>query len=306
MTAEPHSLRKSRFMKALKPSLSGLLFFLCGVELLGAQQTVPIFVSGHDRAYEALSSEASHLMTVRGPGELRLVTRARFLPSTANGLSYSLRVRVDGGAEQEVLYENVERSRTAMFRDGTLGVPGRLMDYVLPLRRGYHNIEISSGPDSPPILFRTLFKPIRERRRQWVALTPLGEPSLVELVVRESLVSYYRNPPGKPFEVEVIGPTELRVFTRVDCTPEMRGRIHYRLQVRENERVINTFQLSSRRSEVAVYRAFDALVPSRATEIVIPIPPGHHRLQISPMDPDKSTVLSRFLLPKDDLALTVD
>jgi hypothetical protein len=86
----------------------------------------------------------------------------------------------------------------------------------------------------------------------------------------------------------------------------MRGRIHYRLQVREEGRVLNTFQLSSRRSDVASYSSEDTLVPGRAAEVVLAIPAGHHRLEILPLDPDKSTLLARFMLPREDLSLTVE
>ena len=282
-----------------------LAMVLCG-ETVSAQSTVPIFVSGQDRVYEALSAEMPTVITVRGPGELRLVSRARFDVRAGSELRYSLRVRVNGGVEQEVVYESVERSQTAMFRDADLGIPGRLVEYKLRLRRGYHNVEILPAEADPQIFFRYLFKPQRERRRHWVSLTPLGSPEQVELISREVIVPYYRNASGEPFQLEVIGPTELRVFTRIENTPEMRGRIHYRLQVREGEQVINTFQLSSRRSEVAVYRAIDHLVPGQAAEIVVPVPPGRHQLQILPLDPDKSTLLARFMLPREDLGLTAE
>ncbi|MEM6795937.1 MAG: hypothetical protein AAF725_18325, partial [Acidobacteriota bacterium] len=93
-----------------------------------AQQEIPIFVSGKDRPYELLSETSPRVVTVRGPGELRLVSRARFRPADQNGLRYSLWVTIDGGEAQEVVYEEVSRSRTAMFRDGTLGMPGQLME----------------------------------------------------------------------------------------------------------------------------------------------------------------------------------
>ena len=273
-----------------------------------AQQEIPIFVAGKDRPYELLSPGQPKLITVRGPGELRLVSRARFKPADKDGIRYALRVAVDGGMEQEVVYEDVARSRTAMFRDGTLGMPGRLMEYRIQLRRGYHNVSVVPSQESPQVFFRHLFKPTKERRRAWVSVTPLQDPKLVELVSREKIVPYYRNEPGKAFDLEIIGPTELRVFTRLENTPEMRGRIQYRLQVRENDRVINTFQLSSRRSDITVYgdSQYDELVPGRAVEIVIPVPKGRHRFQILPMDQDKSTLLARFMLPRSDLALTAE
>ncbi|MEM9555718.1 MAG: hypothetical protein AAGC60_15800 [Acidobacteriota bacterium] len=284
---------------------SVLLLSFAGAGSASAQDEIQIFVSGKDRPYELLSEQEARVVTVRGPGELRLISRAQFRPADEPARDYTLRVRVDGGAWQEIVYERVERSRTAMFRDGTLGMPGQLMEYRIQLRRGFHNVEVLPAPGSPKIYFRHLFKPKKARKRSWVSLAPLGDPELVELVIRETFVTYYRNDPGRPFELDVIGPTELRVFTRVENTPEMRGRIHYRLQVREDDRVINTFQLSSRRSQVALYAENDELVPGRASEIVIPVPPGRHRLKILPLDPNKSSLLARFMLPKEDLKLTV-
>lgn len=289
-----------------------------------AQVTVPIFVSGQDRAYEALSSSTPSVVTVRGPGDLRLVTRARFAPDAPDQLRYALKLRIDGGDEQTILFENVERSRTALFRDSNLGVPGRLTDHRIKLRRGYHNIEILAGAEAPPIFFRHLFEPKRERRRSWVAVTPLDKlpasdagsakaesarrlgTQRVDIVVREAVVPYYRNAPNEAFHVEVIGPTELRIFTRLENTPEMRGRIHYRLQIRRDGEVVNTFQLSSRRSYIATYLEVDHLVPGRAAEVVIPIPDGRHHMEVLPLDPDKSTLLARFMLPREDLSLTAE
>ena len=98
---------------------AALLALLSGAGLEARE--IPIFVSGKDRLYSTLSTEDPQLVTVRGPGELRLVSRARFAPGTEGPLRYSLLVRLDGGTEQEVAYERVEPSRTAVFRDSNLG-----------------------------------------------------------------------------------------------------------------------------------------------------------------------------------------
>ncbi|MEM1205833.1 MAG: hypothetical protein AAGN66_21565 [Acidobacteriota bacterium] len=292
-------------MKTLVCLILSPLLVLALPATLGAQ-AIPIFVSGQDRDYVPLSQEDFTLITVRGPGELRLISRPRFRPDAGETHRFGLVVRVNGGAAQEIVYEDVERSTTAMFRDGRLGVPGRLVDYTLRLARGYHNIEVRAAQASPQIYFRHLFKPKRERRRSWVPLTPLRTPELVELVVRETLVPYYRNAAGEGFTLDVIGPTELRIFTRLENTPEMRGRIHYRLQIQQDGQVVNTYQLGSRRSEVAQYHREDALVPGRAVEVVVAVPEGKHRYELRSIDPDKPTFLARFMLPREDLSLTAD
>ncbi len=58
----------------------------------------------------------------------------------------------------------------------------------------------------------------------------------------------------KPLKIKITGPTTLRVFNRVENHYQMKGRIDYRLQVKEDGKVKNTYQLSSVRSDVTVYK----------------------------------------------------
>jgi hypothetical protein len=83
----------------------------------------------------------------------------------------------------------------------------------------------------------------------------------------------------------------------------MKGRIQYRVQVKENNKVINTYQLSSRRSEVTVYEDDNTLIPGKGCEFVIEVPKGNHTYEILSLDQDKNTVLGRLLIPKKDVKL---
>ena len=83
----------------------------------------------------------------------------------------------------------------------------------------------------------------------------------------------------------------------------MKGRINYRVQVKENDVIRNTYQLSSRRSEIAIYNDNNELIPGKASEFVIDVPKGRHTYEIVPLDKDKNTLLGRFLLPKKDVKL---
>ncbi len=107
----------------------------------------------------------------------------------------------------------------------------------------------------------------------------------------------------KPLKVEINGPTELRVLTRIENHYQMKGRIHYRVQVKENGHLTSTYQLNSRRSEIAVYKYDKELIPGKACEFVIDVPKGRHTYEVLPLDKDKKTLLGRFLLPKKDVKL---
>ncbi len=71
----------------------------------------------------------------------------------------------------------------------------------------------------------------------------------------------------------------------------------------EEGRIINTYQLSSRRSDITIYKSQTELIPGKACEFVIDVPKGRHTYIISPLDKDKNTLLGRFLLPKKDVKL---
>ena len=99
-----------------------------------------------------------------------------------------------------------------------------------------------------------------------------------------------------------MGPTQLRVLTRIENHYHMKGRIHYRVQVKEDSRIVNTYQLSSRRSEITMYRENTELIPGKACEFVINVPKGKHIYEVTPLDKDKSTVLGRILFPEKDVS----
>jgi len=82
----------------------------------------------------------------------------------------------------------------------------------------------------------------------------------------------------------------------------MKGRINYQIQVKSKEEVVNTFHLSSKRSDVTVYKNDQKLVPGKAREIVINIPEGRNSFEIYPID--SGSYLGRLLFPKKDADLT--
>jgi len=83
----------------------------------------------------------------------------------------------------------------------------------------------------------------------------------------------------------------------------MKGRINYRLQVKEDGDVKNTYLLSSVRSEVTSYKKDGEKIPGKAKEIIINVPRGTHIYEIVPLDKDKNSILGRILFPKNDIKL---
>jgi hypothetical protein len=267
------------------------------------QKRVTHIIAEKSRSYYSLNTEKPATITVRGPGILRVMTRGRFDSTATNTIKYEILYTLDGGEQKKVKMKGAEPSSKASYLNSKLGRPAKRIDFEISLSRGYHTIEFKIKEKKVPVAARYKFTPTKEKKQEWIAYSPLQPSEPVDLISNEQIVHYYRFSSDKPLKIEVNGPTELRVLTRIENHYQMKGRIHYRLQVRENDKVINTYQLSSRRSEVAMYKSNTELIPGKACEFVIAVPKGNHSYEIRPLDQDKSSVLGRLLLPKKDVKL---
>jgi hypothetical protein len=267
----------------------------------GFQKKIGTVVSGKTRNYYALSTSETSMITVQGPGTLKVNTRGQFRPGENATLSYTVLYTIDGGVQQSKVIQGVGRSKKAVYQDATLGVPGELSTFEIQLSRGYHNIEFRIKENTYNAAARYIFTPAKLKKQEWLAFSPMLPSVPVDLISRETNTLYYRFSMEKPLRVEIIGPSELRVLTRTENHYQMKGRINYRVQVRENGSVINTYQLFSSVSDIAVYKDEKNLIPGTACEFVIYVPKGTHIYEISPMDKDKGTLLGRLLIPVKDV-----
>jgi hypothetical protein len=278
--------RKSRFIKPVN-----------------FQKRVTTVISEKNRYYYSINDEKASIINLQGPGKLRVLTRGRFVPGEKDRIKYRVVYSINGGEKQKYIISNVERSKKATYLKGSLGVPGEMVDFDIPLERGYNTIELHIQNIDIPVAARYQFIPTKKKKQEWIAFSPDTPSKPVNIISRESKVTYYRFSETDPLFVDVNGPTELRILTRIENHYQMKGRIQYRIEVSENHKVINTYQLSSRRSEIAYYEDDKELVPGKACEFVIKVPEGKHKLKIVPLDKNYTTVLGKILMPKKDVNL---
>lgn len=267
------------------------------------QKKVSIVISGKARSYYSLSSVDPSIINVEGPGTLTVNTRGQFKPGAAASVKYDINYIIDGGKQKTFTVSTAGRSKEAAYPDGTMGVPGQLKDFQIELLRGQHTIEFKLTGDAVNVSARYSFKPAKVKKQEWLAFSPVQPSEPLDIISKEIVTPYYRFSMEKPLKVEVIGPTELRVLTRTENKFQMKGTINYRVQVKENNIVLSTYQLHSIPSEVAVYKDVKDLIPGTACEFVIYVPKGKHLYEILPLDIDKGPLLGRMLIPKKDVIL---
>jgi hypothetical protein len=267
------------------------------------QNKVTLVISDKNRSYYSLSSEEPSVINVQGPGKLRVLTRGRFGTKEIEKIQYEVLYSVDGVEQSSKKMSSDVRAKNATYTIRSMGTPGQSIAFEIVLSQGHHTVELKIADKNIEVDARYLFTPTKEKKRDWMAFCPMRPSEPVELISREESVSYYRFSGEKPLKVEIIGPTELRVLTRIENHYKMKGRVQYRVQVKEDGIVKNTYQLSSMHSEVAQYERDNELIPGKACEFIIDVPKGKHIYEVFPLDEDKKTLLGRLLLPKNDVKL---
>lgn len=268
-----------------------------------ADSKISVIVSGKSRAYYPLQTETPSIITVKGPGKLRVITRVQFTHNKKSSLDCRIYYRIDGAGKNSELFEDIERCKSSVYKNSSLGLPGKGKDIILLLGSGEHTLEFWRASEKPNVAARYIFTKLKKKKIDWVSLSPLLPNEPIDLISRENVIHYYRFSKSKPLKVKITGPTVLRILTRAENHHHMKGRINYRLRVKEDGIVKNTFLLNSIRSEITTYRKDGAKVPGKAKELIIDVPDGTHVYEIIPLDKDKNTILGRILFPKKDIKL---
>jgi len=268
-----------------------------------ANTKIKMVISGENRTYYPLQFKDPSIISIRGPGKLKVITRVQFVSNNHQRMDYKLYYRIDGIRKNEVEFINVKRSKSASYKNNFLGVPGIGKYIIVELGLGEHTIELWTGTKTPKVATRYLFTKTKEKKVDWISLSPLYPKEPVDLVTRENVIHYFRFSKNKPLRVKITGPTNLRVLNRMENHYYMKGRINYRLQVKEDGEIKHTYLLSSVRSEITSYKKDGKKIPGKAKEIVISVPRGTHIYEIIPLDKDKKTILGRILFPKNDIKL---
>ncbi len=263
------------------------------IPVSGSGEKQVLILKGKTRTYY----KANNLrFNVTGPGALKVISRWVGTRPEARDTTYSLRVNV-GRKHHKKTYE--------ITRSGIAGAPGKRGTWVgksrtliVPLPPVTTTIAMSSP--NPEVCVSAFYseKPLRLGNLR--SMSPQAYSEVVRLERKEREVKYYRATVSEPVKLEIIGPSTLVVYARLEFTYDMKGIQNLGIHVLEDESVLHSFAWSTRRSDVTRYIDRDDLIPSPGQKAVLRVGKGIHRICFRPSSGMKN-VLFRFLLPEQDL-----
>ena len=85
-----------------------------------ANTKIKTVISGKNRTYYPLQFKDPSIISVKGPGKLKIITRVRFVSDEEQRLNYNLYYKIDGTLKSKVEFNNVNRSKVASYKNYSL------------------------------------------------------------------------------------------------------------------------------------------------------------------------------------------
>jgi len=255
--------------------------------------------------YYAFSKSTPSTVKVTGPGRLRVVTRA-VLPGKKKEGIYGF-VVIRDGEDRQLLSKTTKKAGAKLLSAPSTRL-GKPKSVTLKVPAGDHEYQVSLPNDAKHDCFvRFQFTESKGKKKakdktEYVAYLPRKFAEEVKIQVKEQEFICYRASSDKPVELEVNGPTNLKVVARLEFDHTMRGDKPFRVQVMEDNNIVQTNPFNGKISATAAYSKPSDKVIGRGNSFFVAVPEGKHRYLVT--TPDKgNTVLLRFYMPQKDLGI---
>jgi hypothetical protein len=257
-------------------------------------------VSGNDRTYFSVETGKQLSVQVKGPTQIRVLTRLEFDSMPNQSVEYTIHYAMDDQAANQITFTSRPIDAVRDPQD-----PNRLMGFLrshsIDVPRGVHSysFQVTNG-------IKLVWMRIQEQQAGYVenlsrvAMQPHHYTKAVDLDVKEKLATYYRIGEDNEVSIDIIGPTNLKILARLEFDETMRGTQKFRFQVLEGDKVIETYSLSTEVSDVARYIEPTSTLLSRGEKVYLDVPEGAHSYRIVLLDENR-TALIKFHIPVKDL-----
>ncbi|KPL07201.1 hypothetical protein AMJ86_05315 [bacterium SM23_57] len=257
-------------------------------------------ISGNERTYFSVETGQMLSVQIKGPTQIRILTRLEFDSQPDRSVEYTLQYSMDDQVTDRITFTS-RPIDTARDEDK----PGRLLGYLrkhsIDVPRGVHSysFQVTDG-------VKRLWMRVQEQQANYVenlqrvAMQPHHYTEAVDLEVKEKLTTYYRIGGENEVRIDVIGPTNIKILARLEYDDTMRGNQKFRFQVLEGDEVVETYSLGTELSDVARYIVPTSTLVSRGEKVYLDIPEGVHSYRIVLLDGNR-TALIKFHIPVKDL-----
>jgi len=258
---------------------------------------VEIVVDSKELTYHTFDWKAPLRFSVEGPTRVKILTRLR-IPAGSDGESYTVGVACDG---IETMMEELSTAPSDRARYLTLSGcrPGTIRRIYIDVPTGRHGYELRAV--RPAVVEARVFE-ATGRKPRLASIAPREYGSVETLCYLDKELTYYVLTKEAPVVLEIIGPTSVKVNTRLLYDDTMSNSQTYVVGVRADGGPERLYKIEAVRSEIVVCRDRRNVVPGALRHFTLAVGDGMHSYEFRLVDTVASAVALKFYIPRGDLA----
>jgi hypothetical protein len=255
-----------------------------------------ILVDSKTLTYYRFDSVAPITLSVEGPTRLKILTRVR-IPNDREEETYTVTVMRDGehATAEEFTAPVSERAHYVAFNSFRPGVIRRI--YV-DVPTGQHHYELLA--EGQAVVDARPFQSAANRPSR-VSLAPREYAAVETFYYGDKALTYYILTEDSPVVLDVVGPTTIKVNTRLMFEQTMVGGQSYVLGVREYDVPEQLYRIESEPSETVTSRDRSDVIPGALRYFMLEVGKGAHTYEFTLVDASGSAVALKFYIPRGDL-----
>ncbi|MBI1884013.1 MAG: hypothetical protein HYS08_07395 [Chlamydiae bacterium] len=240
----------------------------------------------------------------RGPRKVLVHVRNTFTKNEAETQEYHLSILQDGRNFDEYVFRSKPSSSSVLASNPQLQL-GKIRKFVVEVPEGVHVFRFfpPETMENHPFFLRFFVSEPTSKHDKKIAMSPEKYNQVVNLIYKEREFTYYRATKEKPLEIGVIGPTELKVISRLEFHRRIKGQFSYQIQVFQDDQLTQTRQYRTYKSDIVSYAKVTSLTPGRSRSFTISVPKGRHVYRLAPVALEKGSVLMKILIPRKDVGV---
>jgi len=249
---------------------------------------VDLIIGDKRCSYYQFDKKTPVSVTLQGPTRLKIRTRLGLPDGLQDEIKYKVRVTEDKRRAKEFSIAT-QKSNVVSFPEKRLGITESKSIYI-SVAPGAHTYTLQLLEPKEAVGYVRFYKQLRKLK--YIPFAPQSYHSIEIVTAKEKERQYYRATKDKVVKAEVLGPTKLKVTTRLGFTPKMKGEQTYGIEVFDG-REKREYAFKAKKSDVASY---GDRICSVGRTFIVKVPKGRHTYEFKPVGVDE--VLLRLLIPK--------
>jgi len=194
-----------------------------------------LIISGKSRHYFVLAGDSQVEVNVDGPSRLKVMSRIA-LAQGVDSAEYAVEYTLDGGNKANRFSHKAAASAKAEYADKREGYIAALRTHIIEVPRGKHTYIFRLPQDAVQTIYLRFSQETNEftTGTPVVVMTPFEFTSSVDLVSREENYTYYRVSGKDRVVLKLVGPSTLKVLSRIEYDSDMQGKQKWKVQVLED------------------------------------------------------------------------